>query len=253
MGNVSNDEEISGEENISNNEEVTENKVNDNQTKEEKNTDNVQESLVLENDTNRLEEFKNIASKNYKFVGVAFSNYIIVEIDDEMCVIDWKAANEKIMYENIKNNYYSDGDKDSQIMLMADIITLNHRQTELIKENLEMFENAGFSLEAFGENTIKLNGVPNICIDMNTKHLFLELLDGIDNYPKNGSQDNEKLFMIEIARKAAVALNVKLTDREVDRVLKKLLEFENPYDSPDGKTIAVEMSKYDIERKFSRK
>lgn len=253
MGNVSNDEEISGEENISNNEEVTENKVNDNQTKEEKNTDNVQESLVLENDTNRLEEFKNIASKNYKFVGVAFSNYIIVEIDDEMCVIDWKAANEKIMYENIKNNYYSDGDKDSQIMLMADIITLNHRQTELIKENLEMFENAGFSLEAFGENTIKLNGVPNICIDMNTKHLFLELLDGIDNYPKNGSQAKENMFMSDIARKTAVALNVKLTDREVDRVLKKLLEFENPYDSPDGKTIAVEMSKYDIERKFSRK
>ncbi len=33
---------------------------------------------------------------------------------------------------------------------------------DILKDNLDMFEKAGFSLEEFGDNTIKLTGVPNI-------------------------------------------------------------------------------------------
>ena len=208
--------------------------------------------IVEENDSEQLNTLKNIMKQNYKYVGVAFSNYIIVEIDDEMCIIDWKAANERIIFEKLKKDFYSNH-KDSQTMLMADVIGLNHRQTELIKDNLELFENAGFSLEAFGENTIKLTVVPNVCIDMNTKHLFLELLDGIDEYPKNGNQNKEDRFIAEIAKKVADVSDIKLSEREVDRVLKELLKFENPYISEDGKRIAVEFGRYELERKFSRK
>ena len=211
-----------------------------------------QQSLIQEDLTQKVNQFKSAISQNYKYVGIAFSNYIIVEIEDEMCIIDWKAANEKIIYEKLKKDYHSK-EKDSQTMLMADIIALNHKQTEAIKENLELFENAGFELEAFGENTIKLTSVPNVCIDMNTKHLFLELLDGIDEYPKNSNYDKENRFISEIAKKVADVSDIKINEREVERVLGELLKLENPYTDGNGKSIAFEMTKYDIERKFSRK
>ena len=34
---------------------------------------------------------------------------------------------------------------------------------------MDKFRKAGFILEEFGENTIKLTGVPNICLDLDTK------------------------------------------------------------------------------------
>ena len=40
---------------------------------------------------------------------------------------------------------------------------------EIAKDNMGMFEKAGFSLEEFGENTIKLTGVPTVCIDLDNK------------------------------------------------------------------------------------
>jgi len=213
----------------------------------------IEEILITNDNSEQIEEFKNMADKNYKFIGIAFSTYIIVEIENEMYVIDQHAAHERIMYEKVKKNYYSEEEKDSQMMLLPDIINLSHKETEIIKENQEMFEKAGFSFEAFGENTLKLNGVPNICIDMNTKQLFLELLDEIDNYGKTDRQEKEERFIATIACKSAVKAKMKLTEREVDKLMERLLELPNPFTCPHGRPTAIKMTKYDIERKFARK
>ncbi len=213
----------------------------------------IEEILITNDNSEQIEEFKNMADKNYKFIGIAFSTYIIVEIENEMYVIDQHAAHERIMYEKVKKNYYNEEEKDSQMMLLPDIINLSHKETETIKENQEMFEKAGFSFEAFGENTLKLNGVPNICIDMNTKQLFLELLDEIDNYGKTDRQEKEERFIATIACKSAVKAKMKLTEREVDKLMERLLELPNPFTCPHGRPTAIKMTKYDIERKFARK
>lgn len=214
---------------------------------------NDDQNLITFENSQQIEEFKNMKNKNYKFIGIAFSTYVIVQIENEMYIIDQHAAHERIMYEKIKKNYYSVDDKDSQMMLMPDIITLSHKEVETIKENLEMFEKAGFSLEAFGENTIKLNGVPNICMDMNTKQLFLDLLDEVDSYSVSDRQEREDRFIATIACKSAVKANMKLDEKEVDSLMEKLLQLSNPFTCPHGRPTAIKMSKYDIERKFSRK
>ena len=214
--------------------------------------ENIQAPMSEEN-TEQIEEFKNMAGKNYKFIGIVFSTYIIVEIENEMYIIDQHAAHERIMYEKVKKNYYSTTDKDSQLMLLPDIINLTHKEAETIKENLEMFEQAGFTLEAFGENTIKLTGVPNICMDMNTKQLFLDLLDEVDNYSRTDRQDKEERFIATIACKSAVKANMKLTEKEVDKLMERLLALPNPFTCPHGRPTAIRMSRYDIERKFARK
>ena len=211
------------------------------------------QAIISEENSEQIEEFKNMAGKNYKFIGIAFSTYIIVEIADEMYIIDQHAAHERIMYEKVKKNYYSSTDKDSQLMLLPDIISLSHKEADTIKENLEMFEKAGFTLEAFGENTIKLTGVPNICMDMNTKQLFLDLLDEVDNFSRTSRQDIEDKFIATIACKSAVKANMKLNEKEVDKLMERLLALPNPFTCPHGRPTAIKMSKYDIERKFSRK
>ena len=189
----------------------------------------------------------------YKFIGIIFDTYIIIEMNDEMYIIDQNAANEKIMYEKIRANYYNDTAKDSQLMLLPDIITLNHKQMEIAKDNMQMFRKAGFTIEEFGENTIKLTGVPEICLDLETREMFLETLDEINTVSRNAKQEIEERFLSTIASKAAVKVNKALTQVEVDNLMDKLLSLPNPFSCPHGRPIAIKMSKYDIERKFARK
>ena len=44
-----------------------------------------------------------------------------------------------------------------------------------------------------------------------------------------------------------------LTREEVDNLMKQLLILPNPFTCPHGRPTAIKMTRYDIERKFSRK
>ena len=200
-----------------------------------------------------FEKDENKSIPNYKFIGIAFSTYIIIEMKDELFIIDQHAAHERIMYEKIKANYYSDDKKDSQLMLLPDIINLSHKDMQIAKDNMDIFRKAGFELEEFGENTIKLTGVPTVCLDLDTKELFLETLDEINTVARTAKQEIEEKFIATIACKAAVKANMALTKEEVDNLMKQLLVLPNPFTCPHGRPTAIRMTKNDIERKFSRR
>ena len=212
---------------------------------------------INENDLNDnisvFEDMEEYKKTTYKFIGIAFKTYIILEMNQELYIMDQHAAHERILYEKIKANFYTEGPKDSQLMLLPDIITLSTKEMNIAKDNFDLFEKAGFMLEEFGENTIKLYGVPEICIDLETKELFMETLDEINTVARTAKQEKEEKFIATVACKAAVKANMALTEEEVDSLMDELLKLPNPFSCPHGRPTVIKMSKYDIERKFARK
>ena len=199
------------------------------------------------------ENDKVISKPIYKFIGIAFSTYIILEIKDEMYILDQHAAHERIMYEKIKKNYYSQGEKDSQFLLLPDIVELTHKEMDIARENMEIFRNAGFEIEEFGENSIKINGVPTVCYNLDTKELFLETLDEINTVARTAKQEIEEKFIATVACKAAVKAKMALDIQEVEKLMDELLKLPNPFTCPHGRPTAIKMDKNDIERKFARR
>ena len=222
---------------------------------EESKEDNNQEidDIATLGNTSVFDNLQEYQKPSYKFIGIVFNTYIIIEIDKEMYIIDQHAAHERILYEKVKANYYNDENKDSQLMLLPDIITLSHKEMEIARDNMQMFRKAGFMVEEFGENTIKLTGVPEMCLDLETKEMFLETLDEINSVSRTAKQEIEERFIATVACKAAVKANMALTKEEVDSLMNELLALPNPFTCPHGRPTAIKMSKYDIERKFARK
>lgn len=228
----------------------TQEKMEEQKREEEQKTSAVD---LIKDNISVFEEDAKLGKPTYKFVGVVFKTYIILEIDKEMYILDQHAAHERIMYEKVKKNYYSEKNKDSQMLLLPDVMTLSHKEMDIARENMEMFHQAGFSFEEFGENTIKLTGVPTVCVDLNTKELFLETLDEINTVARTAKQEKEEKFIATVACKAAVKANMALEQREVEALMDKLLELPNPFTCPHGRPTVIKMTKYDIERKFARK
>ena len=208
---------------------------------------------IVKDNISMFENNETFQKPSYKFIGIVFKTYIILEMNQEMYILDQHAAHERILYEKVKKNYYSDSSKDSQLLLLPDVITLTHKEMDIAKENMKMFEQAGFTLEEFGENTIKLTGVPTVCIDLDTKELFLETLDEINTVARTAKQEKEERFIATVACKAAVKANMALTTEEVEKLMDQLLSLPNPFTCPHGRPTAIKMTKYDIERKFARK
>ena len=224
-----------------------------NRLKEEEEKYKLNDELKATENISIFSEEEKQGIPDYKFIGIAFSTYIILELGKELYILDQHAAHERILYEKIKKNYYSDDQKDSQLMLLPDIIKLSHKEMDIAKENMDMFRKAGFTLEEFGDDTIKLSGVPNICLDLDTKELFLETLDEINTVARTAKQEKEEKFIATVACKAAVKANMALTKQEVDKLMEQLLILPNPFTCPHGRPTAIKMTKTDIEKKFSRR
>ncbi len=220
----------------------------------EKNKEETNNAIdIVKDNVSMFDTDEKFQKPTYKFIGIVFKTYIILEIGNEMYILDQHAAHERIMYERVKKNYYSDKSKDSQLLLLPDVITLTHKEMDIAKENMTMFEQAGFTLEEFGDNTIKLTGVPTVCIDLDTKELFLETLDEINTVARTAKQEKEEKFIATVACKAAVKANMALTQEEVEKLMDELLKLPNPFTCPHGRPTVIKMTKYDIERKFARK
>lgn len=189
----------------------------------------------------------------YKILGVAFNTYIFVELDDDVYIIDQHAAHERVLFEKIRDNFYKDGGKETQMLLLPDILEVSKKDMHMIRNHIDLFEQAGFAIEEFGENTIKINGVPTICFEMNTKDLFMDILDGIDITNRTNAQDIELKFIATVACKAAVKANMELDMREIRGLMDQLMSIENPFTCPHGRPTAIRISKNEIEKKFERR
>ena len=198
-------------------------------------------------------EYRNLYSNiKYKFVGIAFGKFIIIEIDNELYIVDQKATNERIIFEKLKKSYYTNGNRESQMMLLPDVIDVTSKQMDIARDNMLLLRKAGFEYEEFGENTIKLVGVPDVCIDLETKVLFVEILDEINKVARTSKDEIEEKFIATIAKSAAKNEKLALTFEEVDVLMKKLLILDKPFTSVDGTPTAIKFSQSEIEKKISK-
>ena len=231
----------------------TNTKTDENANVESKDTNN---TITDEGQVNTFFE-KDFSDKapipEYKILGVAFDTYILLQMDEDIYILDQHAAHERVLYEKIKENFYRSGGKEVQMLLLPDILEVSKRDMHMIKDHIDLFEQAGFALEEFGENTIKINGVPVICYEMDTKALFMDILDGIDITTRTNKQDIEEKFIATVACKAAVKANMKLDEREIRGLLDQMLLLDNPFTCPHGRPTAIRITKYEIEKKFGRR
>ena len=219
------------------------------------NSEDTKTNLSKEYNTNTLETQNNEVIKrenarkiNYKFIGISFKTYIMVEIDNEMYLIDQHAAHERIMYEQIKDNYKNKINTNTQMMLIPELIELSNKEIEFIKNNMELIQNTGFDIELFGEKTVKINGIPDLEYKskLGTRRLFLDILDEMTSKQNSNFKSVEERFIATVACKAAVKAGMTLTEQEVDYLIQNLLTLKNPYTCPHGRPTTIKFSKKDF-------
>lgn len=198
-----------------------------------------------------LRKRENARKIDYKYIGTMFRTYIIIEIKDEIFLIDQHAAHERVLYEQIKENYKKHIKANSQLTLIPEVITLTHREMDFLKNNIDLFINTGFIIEPFGENTVKINGIPDLEYKSKTKNIFLDILDETISNERTQIKDIEERFIATVACKSAVKANMDLTVEEIDKLIQNLLNLNNPYTCPHGRPTTIKFEKNIIEKKLS--
>lgn len=211
---------------------------------------------VIDDNEKKKEDEKDLIKRenqrkvDYVYKGILFRTYIVIEVGNEIYLIDQHAAHERLLYEKIKANYKSNIKTNSQMMLVPEVYDLTHKEIEFVKNNIEMFKNIGFDIELFGENSVKINGIPDIDYRVNSKNVFMDTLDEMLTNERSTSKDVEERFIATVACKAAVKANMDLQPAEVDNLIQNLLTLKNPYTCPHGRPTTIKFSKDEIGKKL---
>ena len=186
----------------------------------------------------------------YKFIGIAFSTYIIIEINDEMYIIDQHAAHERIMYEKFKARLNS-GDSASQTLLVPMIISVSPKEMALIMESQKALARAGYDVEQFGERSISLRAVPFVMGSADIKPAFMQIIGSLDRIEAATLEARADEIAV-MACKAAVKAGDKLTDSEIESLISQMLTTGASPTCPHGRPVSRKLTRRDIEKLFKR-
>ncbi len=215
-----------------------------------------EEQVTLFNDELLRKELKS----KHKLIGQIFETYWLIQFEDKLLIMDQHAAHEKVLYErNVK--FFQEKKAESQYVSPPIVLHMTHREQQCLETYQSYFEEFGYEIESFGTDTYAIRAVPSNFYDLDQQELFISLLDELLDYSPLRTEENAKsmafsLFITKLATmacKAAIKGNMSISFAEADKLVDDLLKLDNPYMCPHGRPTLISMSKYELERKFSRK
>jgi len=190
------------------------------------------------------------SSEDFKIVGVVFNTYIIIEMDGSLQFIDFHAAHERILFDELIK---SELNIESQKIAFPEIVELPVEDYKIVIENLDDFAKVGFDLDDFSDSSIVIQAIPQFVRGGEPKKFLLDIIDSIKN-------DEELLFMDSLKKRvyASVACHSArragdiISNEEISLLVKKIYNGQHEKRCPHGRPYVYNLSKNDLERIFKR-
>ena len=196
----------------------------------------------------KLFEFEKKEEEDFRILGQYKDSYIIVEKDERLMIIDQHNAHERINYDKLVSQY-REGEVVRVNPLFPIILELSNSELRrLDSDKREFLKNLGFDIEDMGGNSINIKTFPSILKERDVKETIKALID-----KSMDSEDIEKEYFSEIACKSAIKVNHRLSFFEMEKIVRRLFETDNPYFCPHQRPIIIEYSLDDIEKMMKRK
>ena len=187
---------------------------------------------------------------SYKLIGEVFNEFLILEKDDTLLIIDFHAGHERLLYDKMVEKINSSS-VDVQSLLVPYCHRLNIQEMEYISNFIDKLYKFGFETEPFGPNEIKISTVPTMLSDINLKSFIEDLLHDMNNQ-KPKINDNLDHMLMQKACKSAVKAGMTLSDIQIKELLKNFDVNKPVLLCPHGRPIVTVIKRAQFEKWFKR-
>lgn len=172
--------------------------------------------------------------------------YVLFEGEDGIYIMDFHAAHERVLYEEILEKL---NEKLDVVDLIVPInIKVGKSLKEIVKEKADDFKNFGFKIK-ISENEIKILSIPSFIKLSDVEDTFKEIIDELRIPSQNPK--NLKHIIADKACKSAVKTGYNINSKEakqlIDEVLKRGLTT-----CPHGRPLFLKISFKELDKYFER-
>ncbi|UOO37661.1 DNA mismatch repair endonuclease MutL [Oscillospiraceae bacterium CM] len=186
--------------------------------------------------------------REHRIVGEALDTYIIAEQAGTLWLIDKHAAHERIHFDRLKDQKQV---TMSQLLMTPVICQLGREDMALVQENITLFEQLGFQIDAFGDGSVAIRQIPaDILID-GAEAVLEELCTILRRSGALSGEARRDALLQSIACKAAIKAGRASEPMEIETLVKRVLSGDVRY-CPHGRPVAVELTKTALDKYFKR-
>jgi DNA mismatch repair protein MutL len=196
------------------------------------------------------------AAENFP-LGVAraqlHETYIVAQTADGVVLVDQHAAHERLLYERMKEQLDA-GKVARQTLLIPEVVELDEPSVERLAQRAAEFAELGLVLEAFGPGAVVVREVPALMGDGDVQALVRDLADELAEHGDAFSL-RERLGEVcgTIACHSSVRAGRRLTQPEMDALLRQMETTPHAGQCNHGRPTYVELKLADIEKLFGRR
>lgn len=169
-----------------------------------------------------------------------------------LVLMDQHAAHERVLFEQMRKRI-EEGGVPSQRLLVPLTLEMTPKEYDLVSQNLEILQKLGIGAEAFGSNTIKVDGLPAFVSEADSNQFINSVIGELERNTRRMSavRLGEDMVATTVCRHAVKA-NDPLHRAELEKLLADLLLCDLPFCCPHGRPTLVQISYRELERKFGR-
>lgn len=166
-------------------------------------------------------------------------------------IIDQHAAHERVLYEEFIQ--VKGTEEFAQNLLIPITLELSPMEGQALVENILHLRDLGFILEHFGGNSYLVRAIPHWIKAENQKELVLDIVGTYltDQKTVNAVELQEKT-LVSMSCKAAIKAGDYLSLPVMEELIIKLSQTGQPHTCPHGRPTMINLSQYELERKFKR-
>lgn len=187
---------------------------------------------------------------SYKLIGQAFDTYIILEFNDNLYFIDQHAAHERILYDDYLR-MLNKKPFDVQDLMIPYLYEANESYNIILKHQ-KTFESMGFVLEDFGNNIIKILGVPLIFSDIDIDAFLRDVTQTLSSVKNIEDIELLKDTVAKKACKRAIKGGTTLPKDDIKYVMEMFSKNNIPLQCPHGRPVIIKISQKELEKMFRR-
>jgi DNA mismatch repair protein MutL len=164
-----------------------------------------------------------------------------------MWVVDQHVAHERAILDRLHD---SDSPATMQSLLVPEVVELSPSEAEIAAASLDELSVYGFEAEPFGPRSIRVTAVISTLADRDVAGAFKDALSAITG--TDPGHNREDRILATIACHSAVKMGDRLSQPEMEALIKDWLTSRLPATCPHGRSICFRVGLHEVARKLDR-
>ena len=209
-----------------------------------------QEFIVKPSSMGLYKEDASLSVPEDAFLMQLHQTYIIAPTKSGIIIIHQQLAHERVLYE--KYQKASAQPHATQKSLFPVVLELSGSDAVLLQEMVEDLANIGYEIEAFGQNSFIIQGIPADVLAGSEKNAIELLLEQFKHFSADLKFSKREKLIRCLARQMAIKAGQNLGQKEMHSLIESLSECDIPNTTASGAPTFIEFNEAYLDRLFSK-